>query len=972
MPTRFDGQVRVVDAGSRNSSLKDLATQLLLTSAYLVAGKIGLSLALLNSSATAVWPPTGIALAAVLLLGPRRAWPGIFVGAFLVNQITAGSWPTSAGIAFGNTIEALLGAYLVNRFAGGRTGWGRSKNLFRFAALAGLLSTSVSATIGVTSLYVAGYATSAAYPSIWTTWWLGDAAGAILVAPAVLLWHSAPRPLWPRRQQLEILLLGCTAVLVAWAVFVRVMLPFPFLCIPVCIWAGLRFGQREAATTACALSVIAIWGALHGHAALASASLNTELLRLQAFMATTGMVGLVVGAAVEESKAAAREARRSNDELEQRVQARTAELQGAYDQLVTGDVRLKEAQELAHVGSWEWNVADHSEWWSEELYRICGADPESFRPHEKAFMTLLAADDRERVTAIVQKAFADRQPFQFEHRIVRPDGNVRVMHSLGRVVVDDAHQVVRMVGASQDITDRTATEEIVGRSERRLQTIIDAEPACVKLVSIDGILLDMNRAGLEMIGADDFSQLKGRPILDFVHQDDRSRYLEMHRAASSGSPGRMEFRMTGLDGGARFVDSRAVPFDTAVPGSGTQRAVLSVTSDISERKQLEAQLRQAQKMEAIGQLAGGVAHDFNNMLAIILGYSDMLLDQIGPDKPIGQDLREIKAAAERAAALTKQLLAFSRKQVLSMVAVDVTGVVRTVEPMLQRLLGERITITTALAEDLVPVMADTAQLEHLLINLSVNARDAMPEGGVLTFTTANVTLDAIFTRDHPGARIGPYAMLSVADTGTGMSSDVQARIFEPFFTTKESGRGTGLGLAAAYGTVKQLGGYIEVESRLGHGTTFRLYLPETTRPVETRAAASVSAPVGNETILLVEDESGVRAFVKTALQRFGYRVIEAATAEAALTLLKGYAEPVHLLLTDVVLPGMDGIQLATHVVRERPHARVLLMSGYARSLVSIAGGLDPSIHLLEKPFTVQALLTKTRQLLGVHAERSAS
>jgi PAS domain S-box-containing protein len=919
-----------------------------------------------------VWPPTGIALAAVLILGPRRAWPGIFVGAFLVNQLTAGSWPTSMAIAFGNTIEALLGGHLVNRFAGGRTSFGRSRNLFRFVALAGFLSTAVSATIGVTSLYVAGYATAAAYQSIWTTWWLGDAAGAILVAPAVLLWHSAPRARWSRQQQLEILLLGCTTVLVAWAVFVKVTLPLPFLCIPVCIWAGLRFGQREAATTACALSVIAVWGTLRSHGALANASLNTELLRLQAFMATTGMVGLVVGAAVEESKSAAREARRLNDELERRVQSRTAELQGAYDQLVTGDARLKEAQELAHVGSWEWNVADNSEWWSEELYRIYGADPDSFRPSHDAFMSLLPADDREKVTDILQRAFADRQPFQIEHRIVRPDGEVRVMHSLGRVMVD-ARETVRMVGASQDITARKAAEEVVRRSERRLQTIIDAQPACVKLVSIDGILLDMNRAGLDMVGADDFSQLEGRPVVDLVHQDDRSRYLEMHRAASNGSPGRMEFRMTGLNGGERFVDSRAVPFDTPVPGSGTQRAVLSVTSDITEQKQLEEQLRQAQKMEAIGQLAGGVAHDFNNMLAIILGYSDMLTEQIGPDQPIGQDLREIKAAAERAAVLTRQLLAFSRKQVFSMVAVDVTHVVRTVEPMLQRLLGARITITTALADDLVSVMADTAQLEHLLINLSVNARDAMPEGGVLTFTTANVTLDATFTRDHPGARIGPYAMLSVADTGIGMSSDVQARIFEPFFTTKESGRGTGLGLAAAYGTVKQLGGYIDVESHLGRGTTFSLYLPKTTRTVQPpRAAASVSAHVGNETILVVEDESAVRAFVKIALQRFGYRVIEADTAEAALTLLKGYAAPVHLLLADVVLPGMDGIQLAAHVTRERPHARVLFMSGYAGDLGSIAGGLDPGVHLLEKPFTAHALLTKTRQLLGIQPEPSAS
>jgi two-component system cell cycle sensor histidine kinase/response regulator CckA len=951
--------------------MRDLATQILVGGAYLLAGKIGLTLALLNSSATAVWPPTGIALAAVLILGSRRAWPAIFLGAFLVNQLTTGSWPTSAAIGFGNTIEALIAGSLVSRFAGGRRSFGRSRNLFLFAALAAV-GTAVGATVGVTSLYVAGDATSADYASIWTTWWLGDTAGALLVAPAVLLWYAAPRPHWSRQQQLEILLLGCTTVLAAWTVFVKAALPFPFLCIPVCLWAGLRFGQREAATTACALSVIAVWGTLRTNGDPAGASLNTELLRLQAFMATTAMAGLIVGAVVEESHSAACEARRLNDELEQRVQARTAELQGAFDELVTRDARLNEAQDLAHVGSWEWNVADNSEWWSEELCRMYGADPSSFRPTHEAFMALLPADDREKVSAILQRALADRLPFQIEHRIIRADGELRVMHSLGRVIVDEGGEVVRVVGASQDITGRKAAEEVVRRGERRLQTIIDAQPACVKLVSVEGILLDMNRAGLEMVGADDVSQLRGRAFIDLVHQDDRSRYLELHRAASKGSPGRMEFRIRGLDGDERFVDSRAVPFDTPVSALETQRPVLSVTSDITEQKLLEAQLRQAQKMEAIGQLAGGVAHDFNNMLAIILGYSDMLTEQIGSDKPIGQDLREIKAAAERAAVLTKQLLAFSRKQVLSMVAVDVTAVIRTVTPMLQRLLGERINVTTVLAEDLVPVMADPTHLEHLFINLSVNARDAMPEGGVLTFTTANVTLHAAFTRDHQGARIGPYAMVSVADTGIGMSSDVQARVFEPFFTTKESGQGTGLGLAAAYGTVKQLGGYIEVESHPGRGTTFRLYLPEATGPAQApRAPEPVSAPVGNETILLVEDESAVRAFVKIALQRFGYRVLETDTAEAALTLLKGHAASVHLLLTDVVLPGMDGIQLATHVTRERPETRVLFMSGYTPRLES-ARRLDPDIELLEKPFTAQALLAKTRQLLGIRADTDNS
>jgi two-component system, cell cycle sensor histidine kinase and response regulator CckA len=513
---------------------------------------------------------------------------------------------------------------------------------------------------------------------------------------------------------------------------------------------------------------------------------------------------------------------------------------------------------------------------------------------------------------------------------------------------------------------RARAQEALQRSEAQYRSLVDGAVFGIFQATAEGHFVTVNQALVTILGyasADDLLQVGWAPL----HDDPEVAAALIRRSYDRT-----------LLAGEEAIWHRKNGDQIRVRLSGrlieephTRRSLSEVmVEDITEQHRLHEQLRQAQKMEAIGQLAGGVAHDFNNMLTIILGYSGMLTEQIGPDKPIGQDLRDIRAAAERAAALTKQLLAFSRKQVFSMVAVDVTHIVRTVKPMLQRLLGERITITTALADDLLPVMADIAQLEHLLINLSVNARDAMPDGGALSFTTANVTLDAAFIREHPGATIGPHAMLSVADTGIGMSPAVQARIFEPFFTTKESGRGTGLGLAAAYGTVKQLDGYIQVESYPGRGSTFKVYLPKAARTAESpRVAASVSAHVGNETILLVEDESGVRAFVRIALQRFGYRIIESDTAEAALILLKEYAAPIHLLLTDVVLPGMDGIELASHVTRERPDTRVLVMSGYARGAGSIGGRLDPSIHLLEKPFTAQALLTKTRELLGIHAER---
>jgi two-component system, cell cycle sensor histidine kinase and response regulator CckA len=384
-----------------------------------------------------------------------------------------------------------------------------------------------------------------------------------------------------------------------------------------------------------------------------------------------------------------------------------------------------------------------------------------------------------------------------------------------------------------------------------------------------------------------------------------------------------------------------------------------------QRLQLEEQLRQAQKMEAVGQLAGGVAHDFNNMLTAILGYSELLLEQVGPDKPMGKDLQEIKNAAQRAATLTRQLLAFSRKQVLAITPVDLSEVVRNVEPILRRLLGERISVDLALTNGLDLVMADGAQLEHLVINLSVNARDAMPEGGTLTISTRNLELDEHYVSTHPGARTGSFAMLRVSDSGVGMTPEVLGRIFEPFFTTKERGRGTGLGLAAVYGTVKQLHGYIDVTSEPGRGAAFEIYLPKTERPRQVPTVAAPSgSPSGSETILVVEDQESVRTFVKNVLMRFGYRVVEADSAEAAVAFLVNEQTPIHLLLTDVVLPGMPGPALAVQLRKERPDMRVLLMSGYADDRVEDVLEALERAEWIEKPFSAKSLLMKIRQVLG--------
>ena len=379
---------------------------------------------------------------------------------------------------------------------------------------------------------------------------------------------------------------------------------------------------------------------------------------------------------------------------------------------------------------------------------------------------------------------------------------------------------------------------------------------------------------------------------------------------------------------------------------------------------LEEQLRQAQKMEAIGLLAGGIAHDFNNLLTAILGSCELLTDQIGPDKPIGQDLREITAAAQRAAALTRQLLAFSRQQVLTVAPIDLNHVVRGIGSMLRRLIGPHITITTILADDLYSVIADATQLEQVLLNLALNARDAMPEGGTLTIRTWNADATADETVADAGLRVN----LSVTDTGTGIPPALQTKIFDPFFTTKERGHGTGLGLAAVHGIVTQLGGAIRVECSIGHGARFQIELPATRAAVVASAVPITDpSPVGVETILLVEDELGVRKFVTRALKRFGYQVLEADCAESALALAADVDRPIDLLLTDVVMSGLGGRELAERLMPSRPGLRVLFMSGYSENMTTAGGFLEAGIQLLEKPFTAHALLTRVRQVLEPQA-----
>jgi len=394
-------------------------------------------------------------------------------------------------------------------------------------------------------------------------------------------------------------------------------------------------------------------------------------------------------------------------------------------------------------------------------------------------------------------------------------------------------------------------------------------------------------------------------------------------------------------------------------------ALLATLMDLTERRGLEQQYRQAQKMEAVGQLAGGVAHDFNNLLTAISGYTDMVREDLPPDDPRRADLDEVRRAADRAAALTRQLLAFSRRQLLQPRVLDVNEVVHGMAKMLHRLIGEDVQLRTTLAPGPQRTNADLGQLEQVIMNLAVNARDAMPEGGDLTIETSTVTLDAEYAALHPDARPGPHVLLAISDGGDGMTADVQAHIFEPFFTTKGPGKGTGLGLATVYGIVKQSGGHVTAYSEAGRGTSMKVYLPVADAEVASAAAVATDAPppVGSETILLVEDEDGVRRLTRSILERYGYHVLQARDGAEAVALCHGHRGEIHLMLTDVVMPGMGGGESAELIRQLRPGMKVLFMSGYADRAVTEHRVLGADTPYLQKPFTPAVLARKVRDVL---------
>ncbi len=515
--------------------------------------------------------------------------------------------------------------------------------------------------------------------------------------------------------------------------------------------------------------------------------------------------------------------------------------------------------------------------------------------------------------------------------------------------------------------ERAAAEAALRTNERRFRALVEHSWDAVALFGPDGGILYGSPATTRILGYDlgEFVKLNA---LDLIHPEDRDAVVGRLTESMANPGGRVDVaaRVRHQDGTWRYLEG----VFTNLLDDPSVSAIVNNYRDATERRSLEQQVIQAQKMEAVGRLAGGVAHDFNNILTAIGGYTDLLLADLPPDDPRRQDVDEIHRAADRAAALTQQLLAFSRRQVLQPKVIDLNALVKNVQKLLRRLIGEDVQLATALAADAGRVRADPGQVEQVIMNLVVNARDAMPGGGQLTIETRNVDLDAAYAMEHRTVVPGPYVLIAVSDTGTGMSADTQSHIFEPFFTTKEVGKGTGLGLATVYGIVKQSGGSIWVYSELGHGTTIKVYLPRVDEPVEPVAQKGPVDPAhlrGTETILLVEDEPAVRGVARQILTRQGYTVLEASDGPAALKMVAAGGPKVDLVLTDVVMPGMSGRALADHLAGRWPGIKVLYMSGYTDDAIVRHGMLEPGLAYLQKPFRPEALARKVREVLNRHA-----
>jgi two-component system cell cycle sensor histidine kinase/response regulator CckA len=571
-------------------------------------------------------------------------------------------------------------------------------------------------------------------------------------------------------------------------------------------------------------------------------------------------------------------------------------------------------------------------------------------------------DDRARVQKAAEDSRRSGMGTTLEYRLRHKNGEWLVLESTSSVIRNEKGDPEKLVIVNRDVTERKRAEEALRRSEAGFRSVVEDAPYGIYRASTAGRFLQVNPALKKMLGYDLTEELLSKDLtseifrnpgeyqnlIEHLIRSEEIKDVEMEWKRKDGTP------ITVHCTGRRVNDE-----------NGAIAYFDALAEDVTEKRILERQLRMAQKMEAIGRLSGGIAHDFNNLLGVIIGYSRVLKRELGTNTALCEHALEIEKAGQRAASLTKQLLAFSRQQVLTPAILNLNTLASDMEKMLPQLLGEDVKVSMVLDPKLGYVKADQSQIEQVIMNLAVNARDAMPMGGKLKIETANAELDQAYVWAHPGAKVGSYVLLAVTDTGTGMDAATLTHIFEPFFTTKELGKGTGLGLATVYGIVKQSNGYIGLESAIGKGTSFQIYLPRHAgQPAaDEQKPDSTDNLHGTETILLVEDSEPLRKLAKAFLESSGFLVLSAESGEDALVVAARFGKAIDLLLTDVVMPGINGRVLAESLSPRQPGMKVLYMSGYTDSFIAGHGVLDPGTHLLHKPFIEEVLIRKIREVL---------
>ncbi|MBI5836273.1 MAG: PAS domain S-box protein [Candidatus Eisenbacteria bacterium] len=632
----------------------------------------------------------------------------------------------------------------------------------------------------------------------------------------------------------------------------------------------------------------------------------------------------------------------------------------AQDILQQSEERLRLVVRATNDAVWDQDLSTRVVWWGEGLATLFGYAPEENALPTSWFYERVHPDDRMRVRMGIRAAVMDGGTrWDDEFGFLKRDGSYARVAGRGTVLRDSSGTPRRMIGALQDITARLLAEERLAAVESRYRVLVEQSMAGIYIIQ-DGRFAYVNPKLAEIFGTTPGEMVDTLTVGEVVHEEDRAKVLENIRRRVEGETrsAHYSFRIVRRDGQVRVAE---------VHGSRTiyngRAAVIGLLMDVTEQRRMEEQLRQTQKMEAVGRLAGGVAHDFNNLLTVISGYSELLLERMGAADPLLHDVEEIRRAAQRAAAMTRQLLAFSRQQVLTPRVLDVGEVVAGMERMLRRLIVEHVVLTCTTGPGLWPVRVDPGQMEQVVLNLALNARDAMSGGGRLTLEAANVDL----SEGHPGLRIaapaGPYVALRVRDTGAGMDPATLEHMFEPFFTTRGPGQGTGLGASTVFGIVEQSGGTLEVESAPGRGTTVTVYLPRCPDPVEPgRGGGDAAVAGGSETILLAEDEEQVRHLAAAVLREAGYAVIESADGDEAFARA---AEGLRIdaVVSDVVMPGTGGPELVRRLRASRPGLRALYVSGYSADAVVQGWEPGPGTRALQKPFHTEALVRAVRELL---------